>query len=1830
VAIRRSRCEGEARGNLKEIITSVPIFLLVLGIGYLASGIPVNNCYAVENYQFEMKWGSSGTANGQFNDHWGIAVDSSGNVYVADSGNDRIQKFTSTGTFITKWGSYGADSGLFSSPRSVAVDSLGNVYVTDSSNHRIQKFTSTGTFVTKWGFSGGGSGYLQFKYPLGIAVDTLDNVYVADTSNHRIQKFSSNGASITDWGSSGSGDGQFSYPGGVAVDSSGNVYVADTHNHRIQKFNSNGTFLSKWGSEGSGDGQFRYPGGIAIDSSGNLYVADTYNRIQKFNSNGTFLTKWGSSGSGDGQFLYPQSMVGMAIDSSGNIYVADTYNDRIQKFKPVVSVQTGVISGKVTKADGVTVIQGALVELLRDSVIASSTTTDTSGNYSMTVATGTYDVRASASGYVSQTKTGILVVSAETTTVDVFALSEYGPETYLFETKWGSQGSGDGQFYSNFNIFGITVDSSGNVYASDYDGGRIQKFLSDGTFLTKIGSPGSGDGQLSMPTGVTIDSSGDIYVVNAYNNRIEKFSSNGTFVSKFGTGGYGVAVDSSGYIYVGDTFGYRICKFKPDGTFLKSWGTKGSGDEQFETPRGVAVDSYGNVYVADGGNNRIQKFTSDGVFITKWGTSGTGDGQFSAWGVAVDSLGNVYVADKSNHRIQKFTSNGTFVTKWGSYGSGDGQFNGPNGVAIDSSGNVYVADGGNFRIQKFKRVTSVNTGTISGKVTKSDGSTAIQGALIELLSSGVIASSMTTDTSGNYSMTIATGTYDVRASSSGYQTQTKTGYTVTAGTTTTVNFKLDVEKVGIITTIAGTGTAGYSGDGGQATSAQLNGPISVAIDSYGNLYIADYASLRIRKVSPSGIITTVAGTGVAGYSGDGGQAISAQLYGPISIAIDGSGNLYFADFYNYRIRKVDTSGIITTVAGTGTQGYSGDGGNATSAQINKSYGVALDSSSNLYVADSDNHRIRKVSPSGIITTVAGTGTAGYSGDGGNATSAQLNNPYSVAIDSSGNLYIADYSNSRIRRVSTSGIITTFAGTGSAGYSGDGGSATSAQFYGPYGVVIDSSSNLYIADYGNHRVRKVSTSGIITTIAGTGSAGYSGDGGSAISAQLNYPMGVTVDSYGNLYIADKSNYRIRKVTFASALTGVISGKVTKSDGITAIQGALVELLRSGVIASSTTTSTDGSYQLINLSTGTYDVRFSKAYYATKTVYSVSVGTGTTTLNISLEETHGYLSGTVTKKSDGVTPINGAKVEAYKVEIATPVGLAMTDSGGNYSLYVPTGTYDLVFSAANYSSLSVSDVRVYSSSTTTVNVSLSSIYGTVYGVVKDSATGSPINGATVEALLGYSVIALTVTDTNGSYAITCTSGTYEIRASKKGYISQRKTNYQIFVDSQIVADFYLVTFLPPKVISPSHPSGNIWYANANPTFNWNTLTGAVSYYYLLDESSTTSVSAINGTATTGTAKSYTNVSEGIKYFHLVAVDSEDNLSGQSNYTVRIDTTPPSALTLNSPTHPESEIAYLSKNVKILITPPNDTSGIVGYYYVFDTSSGTVPTTGSSYFTEVVFSTTTFEDGTYFLHLIAKDNADNLSTTVNRIKIKIKTKVFPSEDNTFALSDGTKVEIPAGTLEKENKIEITTPTVTGLVNKGRIKTDIYDEKIKGSAVIREVVLATATVLNKEVTVEIPYTTQEISGLVEGKLKIAHWRGNHLSGLWEIIPSTVYPLQKKVVGLVKEFSIFRIVEYIEPTETISELVNYPNPFVAKRENTKVRYHLKENSEVEIRIYDLIGDLVWEKKISAGESPGGVAGPNEVEWDGRNGNGEYVSAGGYICLLKVGNKVLKRKIGVK
>ena len=475
-----------------------------------------------------------------------------------------------------------------------------------------------------------------------------------------------------------------------------------------------------------------------------------------------------------------------------------------------------------------------------------------------------------------------------------------------------------------------------------------------------------------------------------------------------------------------------------------------------------------------------------------------------------------------------------------------------------------------------------------------------------------------------------------------------------------------------IYTVAGHENPGYGGDGSQATSADMNSPTSAVVDTAGNLYIADTSNNVVRRVAAgTGVITTVAGTGTAGYTGDGGPATSAQLTSPWGLALDGAGNLYIADTYNNRIRKVAAgSGIVSTYAGNGTLTYSGDNGPAMSAGISYPEGIAIDASGNLYIAESGSQHIRKVASStGTITTVAGNGQYGYTGDGGAAASAKLGGPTGVAIDVAGNLYIADSNNNVVRKVTAgTGIITTVAGTGTAGYTGDGGPATGAKLYRPFGVAVDTLGNLYIADSYNMVIRKLTTSnGTITTVAGNGNAqtcfSLGADGGAATSAALCIPESVSVDNAGNLYIVDTFRNRIRMVTTVSAVPTTPTAAPTFTVSAGTYSSPQVVTI---------TDSTPGAAIYVTMD-GTPSFTFSPGYRGPINV------TGGVTIN-AIAVAPGYLTSkpstatyTITSPpsdvittvaGDGVHGFSGAGGPATNAEFGTPQGTALDSSGNLY--------------------------------------------------------------------------------------------------------------------------------------------------------------------------------------------------------------------------------------------------------------------------------------------------------------------------------------------------------------------------------------------------------------------------------------------------------------------------------------------------------------------------------------------------------------------------------------
>jgi uncharacterized protein (TIGR03437 family) len=568
------------------------------------------------------------------------------------------------------------------------------------------------------------------------------------------------------------------------------------------------------------------------------------------------------------------------------------------------------------------------------------------------------------------------------------------------------------------------------------------------------------------------------------------------------------------------------------------------------SPSAVSVDSAGNLYVADSLNNIIVKVSSAGVLTTvagngKDGFSGDGgpatSASLSPRGMALDAAGNLYIADTENNRIRKVTGGViTTVAGTGASGfSGDGPaasatLSSPAGIAVDAAGNLFIADSFNRRIRKLTPGGAISTvaGTGSPGVS-GDGGLATNATLES-------PTGVAVDAAGDLFIAdiglIRKVTPDGKINTLVQANNAAIATDAAGNLYLSVNGSNVVRRVtpsGVVTTVAGTGTQGFSGDGGPAINAMLSAD-GLAVDAAGNLYVADADNHRVRKVTSNGTISTVAGNNLYRFSGEGGLAVNATLNFPNGLTLDAAGNLYIADTQNDCIRKVSAGSISSFGGGSltffGNQPIANPG-------LNQPAAVVLDPSGNLYISDSLNNHVRKVTPNGTITTAAGDGTPRYFGDGGPATSASLYGPWGLGMDGKGNLFIADSLNHCIRKVTPDGAISTVVGNGSPGFSGDGTPAVNAELNQPTGLAVDSLGNLYIADLNNYRVRKVTTDGIITTVAGNGNQLFSGDGGSATSTAIGQPQAVALDSTGNLYIADRYNNLIFQVTPAGAISAV---------------------------------------------------------------------------------------------------------------------------------------------------------------------------------------------------------------------------------------------------------------------------------------------------------------------------------------------------------------------------------------------------------------------------------------------------------------------------------------------------------------------------------------------------------------------------------------------------------------------------------------------------------------------------------------------------------------------
>lgn len=1114
----------------------------------------------------------------------GIVRASDGTLYVSDQGSHRIRKISVGGVVSTLAGDgvAGIQDGpgakaRFNAPAGLAIDASGNVLVADVSNHRIRMVAADGTVTTLAGsVLGAQDGPMQsatFNNPSAIVRSGTGDLFIADSGNHRIRRISPAGVVSTFSGSlQGYKDGpasaaQFYVPTGLALDPNGKLYVADQNNQRIRVIGKDGTVSTLAGSgtlgflDGPGSSaQFLYPFSLALSPAGVLVVADASNhRIRAVFPDGSVTTIAGSQGGwtdGPGKqakFYYPGAM---AIDAAGAILVADRSNNRIRKItsnslicqddssctidacdtKTGKCVFTALGNGKPCD-DGTACTTGEACDAVGKCTTSKITTCD-DGNLCTDDACDPYSGKCVFANNVAPCSLGDACILSPACLAGVCAAGQPMVTTIAGQATAGFQ-DGIGKAAMFQSLYGVARSAAGDLYLADGIGQRIRKLTVDGTVTTLAGNGtmGSADGPAAVatfnhPSGLAVDKAGNVFVVDSYNHRIRRITTGG-MVSTFAGG-------SAGYL---------------DGPGLGA---------QFNTPFGLTIDAFGNLYVGDQKNHRIRKITAMGVVSTFAGSGQPSylDGPaisagFNApRGLSCDGTGNLFVADTANNRTRRISPQGVVSTVAGGVKGGyaDGPaasalFNLAMGVGVDPSGNLVIIDTSNARIRLVDKASMVTTiaGSGSGQLVDGPGTQAAflkpYAGLVDPTGTIVVA-----DQSAVRSIAPQVKVCDDGSPCTIDSCDPKSGLCIyakqAAGAPCSDG---DACTTGDACDVGGTCTASPKpcNDANVCTTDACNPYTGVCENLANDLPCDDGSACTLSDHCASGKcatdamwVTTLAGGSVLGYLD--GTGANAAMSGPHGIAIDAAGNAYFADQGNFRIRKMSPNGAVTTLAGAGKPGY--QDGPGSSALFQSPADVAIDALGNLYVADAFNHRIRKISPAGTVSTLAGSGQPGYQDGAG--SSAQFTVPMAVAVDGAGKVYVADMGNNRIRTVAADGTVGTLAGSGKVG--GANGPGSSASFSSPSGLAVDALGNVFVTEAGSHNVRHVAPNGNVDLVAGSG-MGYAD--GKGLLAKFNGPTDVVVGQDGALYVTEGGNKRIRRIAKDSTVTTWAgSGTAEYKDGI----------------------------------------------------------------------------------------------------------------------------------------------------------------------------------------------------------------------------------------------------------------------------------------------------------------------------------------------------------------------------------------------------------------------------------------------------------------------------------------------------------------------------------------------------------------------------------------------------------------------------------------------------------------------------------------------------------
>jgi sugar lactone lactonase YvrE len=1095
-------------------------------------------------------FGSEGTAKGQFKLPVGLATDAAGNLWAADTTNNRVEEFNAKGEFVLTFGwevnktkvesngsqaeknlctaasgnvcqagKAGSNVGQLSEPLGLAFTSSGNLWVTERGNNRVQEFTTKGESLARFGSEGTGNG--QFSEPWGIAIAATGSIWVSDARFYRVEEFSASGQYIrqqhgASWG--GAGNGEFWHPTGISISGDGNVWVVDCRNNRLQQLSPAGEYISQFGTKGAGEAQYNEPTAIAIREGGDLLVADTLNnRVEETTQAGEYVTQYGTAGGGSGQFSLPE---GIAVGRGGVEYVADTGNRRVQRWsQPAVAEATSQPASAV-KATELT---------LKGTVNPGGSATTYRFEYGTTSSYGTSvpapgESAGSGTDAVSESR---IIANLQPETTYHFRIvaantygTSYGQDAYAttppaFEFSFGGSGSTGGKLaYPG----GAATDSTGNVWVADQENNRISEFTALGEFVlvfgrevnkTKVetggseaeknlctassgnvcqaGKAGSANGQLSLPRDVAFTANGNLWVTEIGNDRVQEFNTKGEYLAKFGAEGTGsgqfsepagIAIATNGNIWVSDARYYRVEEFTANGAFILAVGAVsagGNGATEFWHPTGLAIDASGNIWVADTRNNRVQELYATGSYRYRFGVAGSGEGQMGEpVGIAIKPSGNLLIVEEGTSRGQMFAPSGEYLTHFATEGI-------PGDIALGPGGVEYV------------------TGSTSGVVEKLGSPTAPEATTSE--ASAVTGTEVTTKGTVNpggaatnyyfeYGPTTGYGTRTSEVSAGSGWKNVSVSKTITGLATGVVyHFRLVASnrlgtangKDATFTTVPVYSSA-FGSEG--AGNGQFKHAGDVAVDSKRNLWVLDKGNSRVQEFNEKGEYQKAFGSAGSG---------NGQLTTPSGLALDAAGNVWVIDTGNSRVEEFNEKGEYQKVFGSKGIG---------NGQFKTPEGIAVDPHGNLWVSDTANGRIQEFTEKGEFIRAAGTKGSG---------TGQMGEPEGLASDANGNVWIADWSNSRTEEFNEKGEYIKQFGTLGAG---------NGQLKNPYGIAVDTNGNVWVADNGNNRVDEFNEKGEYVSQFGTTGAG-------AGQFSFSWPIGLATDSQGDIWVTDPNNSRIEK-------------------------------------------------------------------------------------------------------------------------------------------------------------------------------------------------------------------------------------------------------------------------------------------------------------------------------------------------------------------------------------------------------------------------------------------------------------------------------------------------------------------------------------------------------------------------------------------------------------------------------------------------------------------------------------------------------------------------------